>query len=125
MSLSETRFRSAGQPCSFDHFLKVLDNPTSAFAGIPRTLRDNVGCRSFGNFGTILLAEKPGPTDLSDRVRRLRAIDATRREDIPLRAHPDQTADDRRFQFATACTAIVIIGWIVFGVLIAAFAGKL
>lgn len=125
MSLIKTRFRSADQPCSFDGFLYALDNGAPAFAGAPRTLRDHVSRRSFGDFGTILMTEKPGAADLADRVRRLRAIDATMREDVPLRAHPDQTADDRRFQFATAITAIAIIGWLAIGVLISAFAERL
>lgn len=121
-----TKLQLIEPPCSFAVFLDTLGNPPPVLAGrIPPTLRDQVGYRQFGDFGTVLLAEKPATADLSDRVERWRVIDAAAREDMPLREHADQTADDRRFQFATAFTAIVIIGWIVFGVLIAAFAGEL
>ncbi|WP_231420897.1 hypothetical protein [Sphingomonas sp. Leaf205] len=123
---TDTTTREIERPCSFDRFLSSLGYlPAVASRPIPRTLRDHVGARQFGDFGIVLLAEKPATTDLSDRVQRWRVIDAAAREDMPLREHPDQTADDRRFQFLTAGTAVVIIGWIVFGVLIAAFAGNL
>lgn len=123
---TDTTTREIERPCSFDRFLSSLGYPPAvASRPIPRTLRDLVGARQFGDSSTVLLAEKPTTADLSDRVQRWRVIDAAAREDMPLREHPDQTADDRRFQFLTAATAIVIIGWIVVGVLITTFTGKL
>jgi len=123
---TDTTTRRIERPCSFDQFLSSLGyQPAIASRPIPRTLRDLVGARLFGDSGTVLLADKPTTADLSDRVQRWRVIDAAAREDMPLREHPDQTADDRRFQFLTAGTAVVIFGWIVFGVLVAAFAGNL
>ena len=122
--LIDIRSKRAEHSCSFGVFLAALDNPLPAFTSAPRTLR-HVGHRSFGNFGTVLLAEKPATADLSDRVQRWRAIDASTREDAHLQAHADQTADDRRFRFFVAMTAAVIIGWLTLGISVAAFAGKL
>jgi len=121
--LIDIRCKRAEQSCSFGVFLVALDNPLPAFTSAPRTLR-HVGHRSFGNFGTVLLAEKPATADLSDRVQRWRAIDASTREDAPLQAQADQTAD-RGFRFFVAMTAAVIIGWLTLGISLAAFAGKL
>lgn len=90
---------------------------------IPQTLRTHIGTRRFGDFGTVLMAEKPASADLSERVARWRAAEVS--EDLPLRAHPDQSADDRRFQFAVAVTTTAFGGWIIIGVAAAALAGKL
>lgn len=125
MSIIDTDRMRAQRPCTFPEFLTALNNPAPVFTSVPRTLRDHVGYRQFGDFGTVLLAEQPATKDLSDRVQRWRVTDAAAREDMPLREHPDQTADDRRFRFVIAITAAVIISWIAFGVLIAAFAGEL
>lgn len=91
----------------------------------PRSLRQHVGAREFGDFGTFLMADKPATADLSDRVARWRTIDASARQDIPLRAHPDQSADDRRFRFAVSVTTIVFSAWIFIGVVATALTGKL
>lgn len=115
------------------HFA-LLTPPAEAFAyarmgatleprPIPQTLRSHIGARSLGDFGTVLLAEKPASADMSHLVARWREAEA--REDIALRAHPDQTADDRRFRFALSVTTIVFSAWIVIGVVAAALAGKL
>lgn len=123
MSLIDTCSRSFEQSCSFDRFLDVLDNPAPAFAGIPRTLREHVGSREFGSFGAVLMADRPASADLSDRVARWRTVEA--REDLPLRAHPDQTADDRRHRFALAVTSLTLTSWIIVGIIAAALSGKL
>lgn len=113
------------QPCSFDAFLSACGNPMPAFAGVPRTLRDHIGQRDLGDFGTVLMAERPVSDDLSAHVARWRASNAAHREDLLLRAHPDQTAEDRRLRFGVAVTTIVFSGWVIIGVIAAAFAGKL
>lgn len=114
------------QPCSFTRFLDELGNPPPALAGgPPQTIRALVGSRQFGDFGTVLMAEKPASADLSAHVARWRATDRARRDDLPLRAHPDQTADSRRLEFALAVTAGTLGGWIILGVIAAAIAGKL
>lgn len=121
---TDTKARAIERPCSFDQFLNVLGHqPALALPPIPRSLRSHIGARELGEFGTVLMAEKPASADLSDRVARWRAAEA--REDLPLRAHPDQTADDRRFRFALAVTTIVFSGWVIIGVVAAGLAGKL
>ncbi len=120
-----TKLRPTEQGCSFDTFLTVLGNPAPALAATPRTLRDHVGSRQFGDFGTVLLAERPASADLSDRVARWREIDMAAREDMPLRAHPDQTAEDRRLRFAVAVTTCTLGGWVVIGIVVALLTGKL
>ncbi len=123
---TDTKLRSSERPCSFDHFLKALGHqPATALQPIPRTLRDHIGAREFGDFGAFLMTDKPATADLSDRVARWRTIDASARQDLPLRAHPDQSADDRRFRFAVSVTTIVFSGWIFIGVVAAALSGKL
>lgn len=54
-----TSARQIERPCSFDQFLTVLDDPAPAVSDVPRTLRDRVGYREFGDFGTVLLANSP------------------------------------------------------------------
>lgn len=103
--------------CSFDTFLSSLGSPAPAFASTPQTLRDHIGARQFGNFGTVLMAEQPASADLSNLVARWRAADV--RKDLPLRAHPDQTADDRRFNFLFVATPIAIMMWVVIGLVAA------
>jgi hypothetical protein len=123
---TDTIARKIERPCSFDHFLNVLGHqPVLASPQILRGLRDQIGARQFGDFGAVLMAERPASADLSDRVARWREIERDSREDVPLRAHPDQTADNRRFQFAVAITAIVVLGWIAVGVAMAALSGRL
>jgi hypothetical protein len=119
--------RPVERPCSLDTFMHALGHqPASALAGgPPQTIRALVGSRQFGDFGTVLMAEKPVSADLSAHVARWRATDRARRDDLPLRAHPDQTADSRRLEFALAVTAGTFGGWIILGVIAAAIAGKL
>lgn len=118
-----TKLRPTEQGCSFDIFLAVLDNPAPVFAVTPRTLRDHVGSRQFGDFGAVLMAERPASADLSDRVARWRATEV--REDLPLRAHADQSADDRRLRFAVTVTACTLSGGIAIGLAVAFVTGKL
>lgn len=121
---TDTIAREIERPCSFDQFLNVLGHqPVLASPSLPRTLRSNISSRDFGDFGTVLMAEKPASANLSDRVARWRATEA--RENLPLRSHPDQTADDRRFRFAVSVTAIVFSAWIVIGLVAAALSEKL
>lgn len=113
------------RPCSLDTFMHALGHqPSPAQPSIPRTLRSQIGERQFGDFGTFLMAERPASADLSKRVERWRGIDMAR-EDLPLRAHPDHTAEDRRLRFALAITAGTLSSWVVIGVIAAALAGKL
>lgn len=125
MSLIDIRSRSAEQPCSFDVFLAVLDSPAQAFACVPRTLRDHVQARPFGDFGAVLMAERPASHDLSKRVERWRGYDAGRGEDLPLRPHPDQIADDRRFTFLFVVTPIAIMLCILIGLIAAWLRGAI
>lgn len=120
-----TKPRPTEPACSFDTFLSALNNPAPAFAGTPRTLRDHIGARQFGDFGTVMMTEKPASSELSDRVARWREIDAAAREDMPLRARYDQTARERRFEFALAVTTCFLGGWIVIGIAVAFITGKL
>jgi hypothetical protein len=120
---TDTIARRIERPCSFDQFPAVLDNPTPAFTGIPRTLRDHVGYREFGDFGAVLMAERPASADLSNHVARWRSAD--RRDDLPLLAHPDQTAEDRRFSFLFVVTPIVIMLWVLIGLMVAWLKGAL
>ncbi|VVT20491.1 hypothetical protein SPHINGO391_470075 [Sphingomonas aurantiaca] len=120
---TDTTARQIERPCSFDRFLSVLNNPAPAFAVAPRTLRDHVSYRDFGDFGGVLLAERPASTELSDRVARWRTVEA--REDLPLHVHPDQSADDRRHRFAFTVTSLTLASWIIIGLVAAAASGKL
>lgn len=127
---TNTKARPVERTCSLNTFMHALGHQpapatatATATATIPRTLLSRVGARRFGDFGTVLLAERPASSDLSDRVARWRASEI--REDLPLRGHSDQTADDRRFRFAVSVTTIVFSGWIVLGIAVAALTGKL
>lgn len=122
---ADTKPRPTEPACSFGTFLSALNNPTPAFAGPPRTLRDHIGQREFGDFGTVLMAERPASADLSKHVLRWREMDATPREDLPLRAHPDQTAEDRRFNFLFVVTPTAIMLWILMGLMAAWLKGVL
>ena len=120
---TNTRVRPAEPPCSLDTFMHALGHqPAPALASIPQTLRSHIGARQFGDFGTVLMAELPASIDLSKRVERLRGYGAAAREDLPLRAHPDYTAENRRLRFAISVTTIVFSGWIIAGVIAAALA---
>lgn len=116
---ADTKSRSTEPACSFTTFLSALDNPAPAFAGIPRTLRDHIGRRELGDFGTVLMAERPVSDDLSAHVARWRASDSARREDAPLHPHPDQSAEDRRFSLLFVLTPIVIMLWVLTGLMVA------
>lgn len=123
LSIIETDRMRAQRPCTFPEFLTALNNPGPVFTSVPRSLREHVGYRSFGDFGALPMAERPASADLSDRVARWRSIEA--REDLPLQAHPDQVADDRRHRFAFAVTSLTLTSWIIIGVVAAAWSGKL
>ena len=114
------------QPCTFTDFLDALGNPSPALAGgPPQTIRAHVGSRQFGDFSTVLMAEKPASADLSAHVARWRATDRTRREDLPLHAHPDQVAEDRRFNFLFVAAPIAIMLWVLIGLMAAWLKGML
>lgn len=126
MSLIDTPIRPLERPCSLDRFMHALGHqPVPAVAQIPQTLRSHLGARQFGDFGTVLLAERPASSDLSKRVERWRDVEAAAREDLPLRAHPDQTAEDRRFNFLFVATPIAIMIWVVIGLISAYLGGVL
>ena len=123
---TNTKARPVQRPCSLDTFMHALGHQpatATAAATIPQTLRSHINARRFGDLGSVLLAERPASSDLSHRVARWRAIEV--REDLPLRAHPDQAADDRRFHFAVSVTTIVLSGWVMLGIAVAALTGKL
>lgn len=122
---ADTKPRPTEPACSFTTFLSALDNPARAFAGIPRTLRDHIGLRELGDFGTVLMAERPVSDDLSAHVARWRASDSARRVDVPLRPHPDQKAEDRRFSILFVLTPILIMLWVLIGLLAAWLRGVL
>lgn len=107
---ADTKPNPTEPTCSFNTFLSALDNPAPAFAGIPRNLRDHISQRELGDFGTVLIADRPVSDDLSAHVARWRASDSARREDAPLRPHPDQSAEDRRFDLLFVLTPIA--AWI-------------
>lgn len=114
---ADTKPRPTEPACSLVIFLSALNNPAPAFAGPPRTLRDHIRRREFGDFGPVLMAERPASANLSERVLRWRAMDATPREDLPLRAHPDQTAEDRRFNLLFVATPLAIMILVLTGLL--------
>lgn len=123
---TNTKARLVERLRSLDSFMHALGHqPVPALPSIPQTLRSHVGAREFGDFGTVLMAERPASDDLSARVERWRTIDAAAREDLPLRAHPDQTAEDRRFNFTFVVTPIVIMTWIMISLVAAWFKGAL
>lgn len=123
LSLIETPCRSLERPCSFERLTQTLGNLAPAFSGAPRTLRDHVGRREFGDFGAVLMAERPASADLSNRVARWRSAEA--RDDLPLRAHPDQTAEDRQFNILFVLTPITITLWVLIGLITAWLRGAI
>lgn len=71
-----TSARQIERSCSFDQFLTVLDNPAPAIAGTPRTLRDHVGYREFGDFDGVLSSKNPAPKAVTiDRSRATVGLD--------------------------------------------------
>jgi len=122
---ADTKPRPTEPACSFTTFLSVLDNPTPAFAGIPRTLRDHIGQRELCDFGTVLLAKRPVSDDLSAHVARWRASDSARRDDASLRPHPDQRAEDRRFDLLFVLIPIAIMLMMLVGLIAAWLRGVL
>jgi hypothetical protein len=114
---ADTKPRPTELACSFTTFLSALDNPAPAFVGIPRSLRDHIGQRELGDFGAVLLAERPVSDDLSAHVARWRASDAARRDDAYLRPHPDQIADDRRFNILFVLTPMAIMIMVLTGLI--------
>ena len=124
---TNTKARPVQRPCSLDTFMHALGHqPASALAGgPPQTVRALVGSRQFGDFGTVLMAEKPASADLSAHVARWRATDRARREDLPLHAHPDQVAEDRRFSFLFVAAPIAIMLWVLIGLMAAWLKGML
>lgn len=102
--------------CSFDIFVSALDNPAPAFAGMPRTLRDHIGAREFGDFGTVLMAERPASADLTTTVERWRDADVKARADLLL-PHPDQIAEDRRFNNLFVITPMLIVIMVLAGLI--------
>jgi hypothetical protein len=91
----------------------------------PQTLRRHIGARELGDFGTVLMAERPASDGLSARVERWRTIDAAARDDLPLRAHPDHTAEDRNFNFIYVALPIAIMCWVIIGLVAAWLKGAL
>ena len=123
---TDTTPKASERPCSFDRFLHTLGHqPAPALRPIPRTLRHHVGAREFGDFGTVLMAEKPASADLSDRVARWRTVERSTRQDLPLHGPVDHSASDRLFNLIFLATLAAIIVWVVLGLIAAALAGKL
>lgn len=116
---ADTKPRPTEPARSFTTFLSALDSPAPAFAGIPRTLREHIGRRELGDFGTVLMAERPVSDELSAHVARWRASDSARRDDAPLRPHPDQRAEDRRFDLLFVLTPIAIMLMVLVGLMAA------
>lgn len=122
---TNTKARPVERPCSLDTFMHALGHqPAPALPPIPQTLRSHIGARQFGDFGTVLMAERPASVDLSKRVERWRGIDMAR-EDLPLRAHPDQTAEDRRFNALFVATPVAIMLLVVTGLISAWLRGAI
>lgn len=101
-----------------------LNHPAPAFTGPPRTLRDHIGKREFGDFGAVLMANRPPSDDLSNRVRRWRDDEVTMRADLLL-PHADQIAEDRRFNLLFVVTPLVIVIGILAGLIAAWLKGAL
>ncbi len=112
-------------PCSFERFVDAL-TPVAPKDQPPAlgTIRPHFGAREFGQFATVL-AEAPASLGMQARVHRWRERDAAQHDDLPLRAHPDQSADDRRLLFAVTVTAATLISWILIGVAAAWLRGAL
>ena len=122
---ADTKPRPTEPACSFDVFLSALDHPAPALAGIPQTLRSHIRQREFENFGTVLMAERPASDDLSVHVARWRAPDSERRDDVFLRPHPGQAAEDRRFDLLFVLTPIAIMLMMLVGLIAAWLRGVL
>jgi hypothetical protein len=123
---TNTKLRSSERPCSFDHFLHTLGHqPAPALRPIPRTLRDHIGKREFGDFGAVLLADLPPATDLTDRVRKWRTIEAVRQHDVPLHTRYDYAAEDRRFNVLFVVVPTAIMVWVLIGLTTAWLRGLL
>jgi len=116
---TETKAREIQRPCTFPVFLAALNNPAPSFTGLPRTLRDHIGKREFGDFGAVLMANRPPATDLTGRVAKWRAIDAATSHDTPLLPHPDHTAEDRRFSLLFLATPAAIVLLLIIGLIAA------
>lgn len=121
---ADTKPRPNEPVCSFDVFPTALDHPAPAFAGMPRTLRTHVGARDFGDFGAVLLAQRPASSDLSNRVQRWRDDEVTMRADL-LPPHADQVAEDRRFNLLYVVTPLVIVIGILAALIVAWLKGAL
>jgi hypothetical protein len=122
---TDTKARPVEPTCSLNTFMHALGHqPAPALPSIPQTLRSHIGARQFGDFGTVLMAERPASFDLPKRVERWRGIDMAR-EDLPLRAHPDQTAEDRRFNVIFVATPIAIMILVIVGLVAAWSKGAL
>lgn len=123
---TNTKARLVEQPCSLNTFLHARGHqPAPALPSIPQTLRSHIGSRQSGDFGTVLMAERPASADLSDRVARWCAIDAATGEDLPLRAHSDHAAEDRRFNILFVATPVAIMSWVIIGLIAAWLRGVL
>jgi hypothetical protein len=122
--LANNTVRQSQAACPFPVFLDALDNPAPSFAGPPRTLRDPIGKREFGDFGAVLMANRPPTTDLTERVAKWRTIDAAT-HDTPLLPHPDHTTEDRRFSLLFLATPAAIILWVIIGLIAAWCRGML
>lgn len=122
---TKTKAREIQRPCTFPVFLAALNNPAPSFAGPPRTLRDHVGKREFGDLGPVLLANRRPSADLSERVIKWRTLEAEEHHNTPLHAHPDQIAEDRRFQVMFVNTPIAIVCAVGIGLATAWFGGAL
>ncbi len=124
---TNTKARPVERPCSLNTFMHALGHqpaPAPALPSMPQTLRSQIGARQFGDFGTVLMTERPASADLSKRIERWRGIDMAR-EDLPLRAHPDQTAEDRRFHLIFVATPIAIMALVIIGLVAAWMKGAL
>jgi hypothetical protein len=116
---TNTKARQPEAACPFPVFLAALDNPAPSFASPPRTLRDHIGKREFGDFGTVLMANRPPATDLTDRVAKWRAIEAAKQHGLPLHTNLDHAAEDRRFNLLFVVTPTAIMVWVLVGLMAA------
>jgi len=123
---TNTKARLAEWPCSLGTFMQALGHEAApAISSIPQTLRSHIGARQFGDFGTVLMAERPASADLSNRVERWRVVEVAVDEDLPLHGHPDQTAEDYRFNLLFVATPIAIMILILTGLIAAWLKGAL
>ena len=123
---TNTKARLAEWPCLLGTFMQALGHePAPALTSIPQTLRSHIGARQFGDFGTVLMAERPASADLSNRVERWRVVEVAVHEDLPLHGHPDQTAEDHRFDLLFVATPIAIMLLVLIGLMTAWLKGAL